>query len=72
MYRYVVWTPDPTYSTCCNPLSFNAPVVWCPTQRTAAAVCLELTMALVNSYEDTIDQEHFALRYESFSLLQPL
>ena len=23
-------------------------------------------MALVNSYEDTMDQEHFALRYESF------
>ena len=39
----------------------------CPTQRTAAAVCLELTMALVNSYEDTVDQKHFTLRYESFS-----
>ena len=38
----------------------------CPTQRTAAAVCLELTMALVNSFEDTVDQKHFALRYESF------
>ena len=30
-------------------------------------MCLELTMALVNSYEDTMDQEHFALRYEFFS-----
>ena len=39
----------------------------CPMQRTAAAVCLELTMALVNSYEDTVDQKHFALWYESFS-----
>ena len=28
---------------------------------------LELTMALVNSYEDTMDQEHFALSYEFFS-----
>ena len=40
---------------------------WRPTQRTAAAVCLELTIALVNSYEDTMDQEYFTLRYESFS-----
>ena len=36
---------------------------WFPTQWTAAAVCLEF---LVNSYEDTVDQEHFALRYELF------
>ena len=36
-------------------------------QRTTAAVCLELSMALANSYEDTADQEHFVLRYELFS-----
>ena len=29
-------------------------------------MCLELTMALVNSYEDNMDQEHFALKYEAF------
>ena len=39
---------------------------WRHTQRTAAAVCLEFSIALVNSYEDTMDQENFALRYESF------
>ena len=40
---------------------------WRPTQRTAAAVCLEFSIALVSSYEDTMDQGNFALRYESFS-----
>ena len=40
---------------------------WPPTQQTAAAVCLEFSIALVNSYEDTIDQGNFAMRYESFS-----
>ena len=34
-------------------------------KRTAAAVCLEFSIALVNSYEETMDQEQFALRYES-------
>ena len=29
-------------------------------------MCLELTMALVNCYEDNMDQEHFTLKYESF------
>ena len=39
----------------------------CHTQRTAAAAaCLEFIIALVNSYEDTMDQEHFALKHESF------
>ena len=37
-----------------------------PTQWIAAAVCLELTMALVNCYEDNMNQEHFTLKYESF------
>ena len=36
---------------------------WRPTQRTAAAD----SIALVNSYENTMDQEHFVLRYELFS-----
>ena len=40
---------------------------WRPTQRTAAAVCLKSSIALVNSYENTMDQEHFVMRYESFS-----
>ena len=40
---------------------------WFPTQWTAAAVCLEFSIALVNSYEDIMDQEHFVPRYESFS-----
>ena len=40
---------------------------WRPTQRTAAAVRLEFIIALVNSYEDTMDQGNFAMRYESFS-----
>ena len=26
-----------------------------------------MSRALVNSYEDTMDHEHFALKYESFS-----
>ena len=40
---------------------------WRPTQRTAAAVCLEssICISLANSYEDT--QENFVLRYESLS-----
>ena len=29
---------------------------WHPTQWTAAAVCLELDMILVNSYEDAIEE----------------
>ena len=41
---------------------------WRPTQRTAVAVCLEFSIAaLVNSYDDTMDQENFVLRYESFA-----
>ena len=34
--------------------------------RQQLQVCLELAIALVNSYEDTRDQEHFTLRCESF------
>ena len=40
---------------------------WHSTQWTAAVVCLEFSIALVNSYEDIMDQDHFVLRYESFS-----
>ena len=29
-------------------------------------MCLKFSIAMVNSYEDTMDQKHFALRYESF------
>ena len=35
-------------------------------QQTAAAGCREFSRALVNSFGDTTDEEHFALTYESF------
>ena len=36
-------------------------------QQTAAAVCLDFGMTLVNSYEDTMSQGHLVLRYKLFS-----
>ena len=34
---------------------------WHPMQQIPAAVCLELSISLVNSREETMNQEHFAL-----------